>query len=63
MYMVWPDAHGMVYGMPLSAWHGIWYGLAGMACHIYMSYMVWYIWFGLASMLWYGLASIIWCRV
>ena len=37
----------MVYGMAYRAWHGIWYGLEGMA-----GYMVW-----LAGMAWYGVAG------
>ena len=30
VYMVWPDGHGMLYDMVWLAYHGIWYGLAGM---------------------------------
>ena len=25
--MVLPDGHGMVYGMALRAWHGVWFGI------------------------------------
>ena len=32
--MVWPDGHGMLYGMTWRACHGSWYGLAGMAWYI-----------------------------
>ena len=35
-YMVWSAGHGMILSMALRAWHGIWYGLAGMVW-----YMVW----------------------
>ena len=34
-YMVWPGGHGMVYGMARRAWHGIRYGIVGMAWYIY----------------------------
>ena len=27
--MVWPGRNGIVLGMALHAWHGIWYGLGG----------------------------------
>ena len=28
--MVWPGAHGMVYGMTWRASYSIWYGMAGI---------------------------------
>ena len=34
--MIWPDGHGMIYGMALWQWHGICYGLACITW-----YMVW----------------------
>ena len=34
--MVWPGAHGMIYGMAWRSWHDICYGLAGITW-----YMVW----------------------
>ena len=42
-YMVWPGGHDMVYGMACRAWHGIWYGLEGMAGYMagMTLYMVW----------------------
>ena len=33
-YMVWPSGHRMVYGMVWRIYHGIWYGLTGMAWYI-----------------------------
>ena len=29
--MAWPGGHERIYGTAWEAWHGIWYGLAGMA--------------------------------
>ena len=69
-YMVWPDRHGMDYGMALRAWHGAWYGiwysLVDMAWYMVMvgghgiwyglSDMAWYmVWFGVPGMV-YGIA-------
>ena len=36
--MVWPDGHGMVYGMALRAWHGVWYGITVKPCRHGMVY-------------------------
>ena len=36
MYVVWPGGNNMVYSMAWWAWHGIFYGLTGMAW-----YMLW----------------------
>ena len=63
-YMVWPDGHGMLYGMTWMACHGLWYDLAGMQSIWYdlagMVYgMAWCAWLGI----WYGLAGIVWCTV
>ena len=35
--MVWPGAHGMVYGMAWRSWHDICYGLAGITWYIVWS--------------------------
>ena len=49
--MVWPDGHGMVFGMAWEGiacytvlpWHDIWYGLMGMAWYVLWpdGHMVW----------------------
>ena len=33
--MAWPGVHGMVYGIALWTWHGIWKGLEDIAFGIY----------------------------
>ena len=38
LFVVWPDGHGMVYGMAWRAWHSIWYGLK---MHGIAWFMVW----------------------
>ena len=32
--MVWPGAHGMIYGMTWRSWNDICYGLAGITWYI-----------------------------
>ena len=69
-YMLWPGGHDMVYGMVCRAWHGILYGLEGIAVYMVwpgghgMVYgitwrgMGWYMaWPGGMKCTWYGLAG------
>ena len=56
-YMVWPGGIGMLYGMIWRTYHGIWYGLAGMAWYMACSdghSMV----YGMAWRAWHGMYMI-----
>ena len=56
--MVWPGAHGMVYGMAWLSSDGLWCGLAGMAHGMVFGMALWArqdIWYGLVAMAWYML--------
>ena len=64
--MAWQALHGIMV-WPGLAWHGIWYGVAGIAW-----YMVWpgghHMVYGSARhgachSIWYGLAGMAWCMV
>ena len=55
-YMVWPDGHGMVYGMVYKhgMGHGVvlWYSLVDMAWYM-VTVCGHVIWYGLSGMAWY----------
>ena len=74
--MVWSTGHSMLYGTAWRTWQDIWYGLAGMACHMVLPGEAWdSSWCGLAGWhvygmawrawhcLWYGLAGLAWYMV
>ena len=49
-FMQWLGEHGVVYGIALRAWHGIWYILADIAGYTVLPGEVWdCIWYGSAE--------------